>query len=230
MPLSAKDSSVLTTLAGAGTRADMAGPLMTAAMLPVTLMMAGWMAVLGTGLGVARAFSGRSGDDDSGEPPVKVPDLRPSQSGVPRLVVSNPPPASRVPAQAAVKAKVAPKAARPVPAKPSGAPPKPSRPGGVPPKPKAAVAEVTTVAAQTAPMPSVEAAKPTPAKPSGAPPKPSKPGGIPPKPKAAKPEVPPVNAGPATVKPLKIEAKPSAKGISLAKVSMQDKPGEPDKQ
>ncbi|MBL8569972.1 MAG: hypothetical protein JNK84_12945 [Phreatobacter sp.] len=204
MPLAAKDASALNLFSGVNPAETVAGPLVAAMMLPATLMMTGWMAFLGASFGAARIFAGGVRDEDRTEA-APVAAVVPPAPSVPRLVVSNPVAAERAPAQKAVEAKAKPaiQATKPVPAKPSGAPPKPSRPGEDPPKPKAA--------------------KPVPAKPSGAPPKPSRPGEAPPKPKAATaPE--PVKAA-----PLKIETKATSKGISLPKVSMQDKPGEPDR-
>ena len=208
MPLAAKDASAVNLFSGVNPAETMAGPMVAAMLLPATLMMTGWMAFLGASFGAARVFAGAARDEDRPEAEPVATAVPPAPSA-PRLVVSNPVAAERAPAQkaveveAAAKPKPAIKAAKPVPAKPSGVPPKPSRPGEAPPKPKAA--------------------KPVPAKPSGVPPKPSRPGEAPPKPKAAAaPE-------PAKAAPLKIETKATSKGISLPKVSMQDKPGEPDR-
>ena len=106
-------------------------------------------------------------------------------------------------------------------------PPAPSAPRLVVSNPVAAerapAQKAVEVEAAAKPKPAIKAAKPVPAKPSGVPPKPSRPGEAPPKPKAtAAPE-------PAKAAPLKIETKATSKGISLPKVSMQDKPGEPDR-
>lgn len=102
-------------------------------------------------------------------------------------------------------------------------PPAPSVPRLVVSNPVAAERAPAQKAVEAKAKPAIQATKPVPAKPSGAPPKPSRPGEAPPKPKAATaPE--PVKAA-----PLKIETKATSKGISLPKVSMQDKPGEPDR-
>jgi hypothetical protein len=229
MPLAAKEASALNLFSGANPAETMAGPLVAAMMLPATLMMTSWMAFLGASFGAARVVAGSSRDEEPTDAAPVVAVVPPAPSA-PRLVVSNPATAERAPAQKAVEAKAAPRPQ--VEAKPKAeAKPKIEAKPKAEAKPKleaklkveAKAKPKAAPKAQAAPEPAVKAAKPVPAKPSGAPPKPSKPGGTPPKPKsAAAPEA-------AKAAPLKIETKATSKGISLPKVSMQDKPGEPDK-
>ncbi|MBX9990495.1 hypothetical protein [Phreatobacter oligotrophus] len=205
----------------------LAGPAMAAMVLPTTVMMSGFVAAWGLGMAFARAFSVSANEAVAGAARTKAP--------APRLVVSNPEPVE---------------AAKPAPAKPTGIPPKPSTPGGSPPKPKSAKAVSPK---DVAPLPKAGAVKaPVDEKPVAAAPKPSPKVTtakvVTPKPakavttetatapaakaksasaskaKAAAPAAKTTKVVPSAAKPMTIKSTSTAKGISLPKLSIQDKP------
>jgi len=200
---------------------------MAAMVLPTTVMMSGFVAAWGLGMAFARAFSVSANEAVAGAARSKAP--------APRLVVSNPEPVE---------------AAKPAPAKPTGIPPKPSTPGGSPPKPKSAKAVSPK---DVAPPPKAGAVKPPfDEKPVAAAPKPSSKAStakvVTPKPakavttetatapaakaktavaskaKASAPAVKTTKVVPSAAKPMTIKTTSTAKGISLPKLSIQDKP------
>jgi outer membrane biosynthesis protein TonB len=221
MSAAAKDVSASQDKAGLEV---LAGPAMAAMVLPTTVMMSGFVAAWGLGMAFARAFSVSANEAVAGAARTKAP--------APRLVVSNPEPVE---------------AAKPAPAKPTGIPPKPSTPGGSPPKPKSAkavspkdVAPLPKAGAVKPPvdeMPVVAAPKPAPkaATPKVATPKavttetataPAAKAKSPvaSKAKASAPAAKTTKVVPSAAKPMTIKTTSTAKGISLPKLSIQDKP------
>ncbi len=224
MSAAAKDVSASQDKAGLEA---LAGPAMAAMVLPTTVMMSGFVAAWGLSMAFARAFSVSANEAVAGAARSKAP--------APRLVVSNPEPVE---------------AAKPAPAKPTGIPPKPSTPGGSPPKPKSAKAVSPK---DVAPLPKAGAVKPpVDEMPVAAAPKPSSKAATPKvvKPKAAKavttetatapaakaespvaskakasaPAAKTTKVVPSAAKPMTIKTTSTAKGISLPKLSIQDKP------
>lgn len=255
MTLAAKDVRALNRLPVATSFEEIAGPAVAAMVLPATMIMTGWMALWGVGFGFARAFAGMARTEAGEAPAVPAATVVPLKlvepPAAPRLVVSNPKPAvtvaPKVKAAPKPKARAVAKVKAPAVAKVAAKPVAKA----VPPKVAETAAVVPTAEAPPVPMPTIEAVKPAPAKPAapGAPPKLSKPGGSLSKPKSATPDVveakaaaKPAATKPAAVKaapaktaakpvpakaaPLKIETTSNPKGISLPKVSMQDKSGE----
>jgi outer membrane biosynthesis protein TonB len=227
MSAAAKDVSASQDKAGLEA---LAGPAMAAMVLPTTVMMSGFVAAWGLSMAFARAFSVSANEAVAGAARTKAP--------APRLVVSNPEPVE---------------AAKPAPAKPTGIPPKPSTPGGSPPKPKSAKAVSPK---DVAPLPKAGAVKPpVDEKPVVAAPKPASKAATPkvatskavttetataPAAKAKSPAASKVKASapaakttkvvPSAAKPMTIKSTSTAKGISLPKLSIQDKPdGKPGK-
>ncbi len=219
MSAAAKDVSASQDKAGLEA---LAGPAMAAMVLPTTVMMSGFVAAWGLGMAFARAFSVSANEAVAGAARTKAP--------APRLVVSNPEPVE---------------AAKPAPAKPTGIPPKPSTPGGSPPKPKSAKAvspkdvapppkagavkpSVDEMPVVAAPKPASKAATPKAAKAvttetATAPAAKAK-SPVASKAKAAAPAAKATKVVPSAAKPMTIKTTSTAKGISLPKLSIQDKP------
>lgn len=229
MSAAAKDVSASQDKAGLEA---LAGPAMAAMVLPTTVMMSGFVAAWGLGMAFARAFSVSANEAVAGAARSKAP--------APRLVVSNP-----EPVEAAKPAPAKPTGIPPKPSTPGGSPPKPKSakavsPKDVAPPPKAGAVKppVDEMPVVAAPKPAPKAASPKVVTPKVATAKPANAvttetatapaakakSASASKAKAAAPAAKTTKVVPSAAKPMTIKTTSTAKGISLPKLSIQDKP------
>jgi len=219
----------------------LAGPAMAAMVLPTTVMMSGFVAAWGLGMAFARAFSVSANEAVAGAAGSKAP--------TPRLVVSNP-----EPVEAAKPAPAKPTGAPPKPATPGGTPPKPKSAKVQSAKPASGKTPTAKTPVSKAPTGKVVSPKdeaprlktgavkpPVDEKPVVAGPKVAKAGtsvtaaalaapavkaktAAVPKDGAAAPAATSKKVVPTASKPVTIRTTSTSKGISLPKLSIQDKP------